>query len=78
MVNKYIHLSTYRPAAKLSMYQPAQTVEALSHIGGRVVEIISESGAEGKHLSGSAHKLNSCFTVESLVPAGNYKITPPG
>jgi len=27
-------------------YQSAQTIEALSHVGGRVVKIVPESGAE--------------------------------
>jgi hypothetical protein len=78
MIYKDIYLSAYRAASYLCMYQSAQTIKALSHVGSRVVKIIPEGGAERKHLSGSAHKLNSCFTVESLVAAGNCKITPPG
>jgi hypothetical protein len=45
MINKYKYLPAYRAAAKLGMYQPAQTIEALSHVGGGVVKIVSESGA---------------------------------
>jgi hypothetical protein len=50
MINKYKYLPAYRPAAKLSMYQPAQTIEALTHVGRRVVKIVPENGAERKHL----------------------------
>jgi hypothetical protein len=46
MLNKDKYLSAYRPATKLSMYQSAQTIKALTHVGGRVVKIVPESGAE--------------------------------
>ena len=49
-INKDKYLSAYRPAANLSMYHTAQTIKAFSHIGGWVVKIVPEGGAEWKHL----------------------------
>jgi hypothetical protein len=46
VINKNKYLSTYWTAAYLCMYQPAQTIEPLSHVGGRAVKIVPESGAE--------------------------------
>jgi hypothetical protein len=46
MIYKDEYLSAYRPATKLRMNQSTETIEALSHVGDRVIKIIPESGAE--------------------------------
>ena len=51
MINKDKYLSAYRAAAKFRMNQSTETIKAFSHVGGRVVKIVPESGAEWKHLS---------------------------
>ena len=78
MINKYKHLSAHRSAAKFSMYQSAQTIEAFSHVGSRVIKIVPESGAKRKHLLRQLTDLKAASLLKALWLQAVVRLFRPG